>query len=171
MRSPDTVIAAWPPTAGGPPAGRAAGAAGGALGGPAGSAVVTEFLSRAYRVGYLLGDAKVVDEHHRPEQQRDRHALTMNVEQGAAGFFLHADFRADEGVLAHLEITLPGLADLVPRAERVLDRGGCFVGPYPGTAHFDVWHVSLLCCQKPGTDVGGPGRRKPGYPPGARLTL
>src|SRR5262249_7985540 len=107
MRSPDTVIAAWPPTAGGPPAGRAAGAAGGALGGPAGSAVVTEFLSRAYRVGYLLGDAKVVDEHHRPEQQRDRHALTMNVEQGAAGFFLHADFRADEGVLAHLEITLP----------------------------------------------------------------
>src|SRR6516164_6364760 len=98
MRSPDTVIAAWPSTADRPgPASRAAGAApGDTPGGCTGSAVVTEFLSRAYRVGYLLGDAKVVDEHHRPEQQRDRHALTMNVKQGAAGFFAHADFRADE---------------------------------------------------------------------------
>src|SRR5215469_4196080 len=164
MRSPDTVIAAWPPTAGGPPAGRAACAAGGASDGRTGSAVVTELLSRAYRAGYPLGDAKVVDEHHRPEQQRDRHALAMNVKQGAAGFFAHADFRADEGVLAYLEVTVPGLGDLVARAERVLDRGRCFVGPYPGTAHFDVWHSGLLWCQEPGTGVCGPGRRKPGTP-------
>src|SRR5215469_1215072 len=144
MRSPDTVIAARPPTAGGPPAGWPAGAAGGVAGERTGSAVVTEVLSRAYRVADLLGDAKVVDEHHRPEQQRDRHALTMSVKQSAAGFFAHADFRADEGVLAHLEVTLPGLGDLAPRAERFFDRGGCFVGPYPGTAHFDVWHGGLL---------------------------
>src|SRR5262252_1935786 len=143
MRSPDTVIAAWPPTVGGPPAGWAAGAAGGVAGGRTGSAVVTEILSRAYRVGYLLGDAEVVDEHHRPEQQWDRHALTMNVKQSAAGFFAHADFRADEGVLTHLEVAVPGLGDLVARAERVLDRGRCFVGPYPGTAHLDVWHGGL----------------------------
>jgi hypothetical protein len=79
MRSPDTVIAAWALRAGGRPAGSAAGAV---AGGCAGSAVVTEFLSGAYRVGYLLGDATVVDKHHRREQQRDRHALTANLKQG-----------------------------------------------------------------------------------------
>src|SRR5215472_12573089 len=176
MRSPDTVIAAWPPRAG--PAlladravaawavdGWAAGAAGGAPGGCTGSAVVTEFLPRAYRVGYLLGDATVVDKHHRREQQRDRHALAANVKQGAAGFFAHADLRTDEGVLPHLEVTLPGLADLVTRAERVFDRGGCFVGPYPGTAHFDVWHGGLLRSRNPALTwavraAGSPGTRR-----------
>src|SRR5215469_6323728 len=143
MRSPDTVIAAWPPTADpGPLAdGTAVGGAGGVAGGCPGSAVVTEFFSLAYRVGYLLGDATVVDEHHRREQQRDRHALATNVEQGAAGLFAHADLRADEGVLTHLEVALPGQGDLVTRAERVPDRSGCFVGLYPGTAHFDLWHA------------------------------
>src|SRR5215469_14238511 len=162
MRSPDTVIAARPPTPGGPPAGRATGAAFGVLGESTGSAVVTEFLSRAYRAGYLLGDAKVVDEHHRPEQQRYRHSLTVNVKQGAAGFFAHADLRADEGVFAHLEVTIPGLGDLVTCAERVLDRGGCFIGPYSGTAHFDVWHGPSSVARNPALtcavrDTGNPG--------------
>src|SRR5215469_8393221 len=133
MRSPDTVIAAWPPTADpGPLAdGTAVGGAGGVAGGCPGSAVVTEFFSLAYRVGYLPGDATVVDEHHRREQQRDRHALATYVKQRAAGLFAHANFCADEGVLAHLQVTIPGLGNLVTRAERGLDRGGCLVGPYP----------------------------------------